>query len=95
MLEVLALVEWNKFLQVVQATIVFSVGVVAFFSLGIRLLTNAQHAVPGANRGRIAAARTEVLNRLGAYISFAVCLIALWYGITLIAPWIFDPASMK
>lgn len=85
----LELIDWNKFVQVLEATIVFAVGVVGLFSLGIRLLTNAQHAVPGANKGKSAAVRAEVLNRLGAYVAFALCLVALGYGIMLVAPWIF------
>ena len=89
----LELIDWNKFLQVLQATIVFSVGVVGLFSLGIRLLTNAQHAVPGANKGKTAAVRAEVLNRLGAYVAFALCVVALGYGIMLVAPWIFGIES--
>lgn len=87
--DILNLVDWNKFLQVLVATLIFAVGVVGFFSLGVRLLTNAQHAVPGANKGKTAAVRAEVLNRLGSYIAFAVCLVALVYGIMLVAPWIF------
>jgi hypothetical protein len=85
----LELIDWNKFLQVLEATIIFAVGVVGLFSLGVRLLTNAQHAVPGANKGKTAAVRAEVLNRLGAYVAFALCLVALGYGIMLVAPWIF------
>jgi hypothetical protein len=93
MLEVLAQIEWNKFWLVAQATIVFAVGIVGVFSLGIRLLTNAQNAVPGANKGKSAAIRAEVLNRLAAYIAFALCVVALGYGIQLVAPWIFGIAS--
>ena len=85
----LELIDWNKFLQVLEATIIFAVGVVGLFSLGVRLLTNAQHAVPGANKGKAAAVRSEVLNRLGAYVAFGLCLVALGYGIMLVAPWIF------
>lgn len=89
MLEILAEIEWNKFLLVAQATVFFAVGIVGVFALGIRLLTNAQNAVPGANKGKAAAIRAEVINRLAAYIAFGVCVVALGYGIQLVAPWIF------
>lgn len=89
MLEILAEIEWNKFFLVAQATIVFAVGIVGVFALGIRLLTNAQNAVPGANKGKAAAIRSEVFNRLAAYIAFGICLVALGYGIQLVAPWLF------
>ena len=95
MLEVLNKIEWTALGQVFQATMVFAVGVVGIFALGIRLLTNAQHAVPGANKGKTSAVRSEVLNRLGAYVAFAVCLVALGYGITLVAPWIFGIEDAK
>ena len=49
--------------------------------------------IAGANKGKTAAVRAEVLNRLGAYVSFAVCLVALGYGIMLVAPWIFGIAD--
>ena len=89
----LELIDWNKFLQVLEATIFFAVGVVGLFSLGIRLLTNAQHFVPGAQKGKAAAVRSEVLNRLGAYIAFGLCLVALGFGIILVAPWLFGLSS--
>ncbi len=89
MFEILAEIEWNKFLQVAQATIFFAVGIVGVFSIGIRLLTNAQNAASGANDGNSAAIRLELLNRLGAYVAFGVCVTALGYGIQLVAPWLF------
>ncbi len=89
MFEILAEIEWHKFLLVAQATIFFAVGIVGVFSLGIRLLTNAQNAASGANDSTSTALRLELLNRLGAYVAFGVCIAALGYGIQLVAPWLF------
>ncbi len=81
------MIEWNSLILVAIVSIVGSTVLVASFSLGMRLLTNARHLVPGAKKGKTKAIRAEVLNRSGAYIMFTICASALIYGIYLIIPY--------
>jgi cytochrome b561 len=81
------MINWSSFLLVAAASIGFTLFIVAFFSLGVRLITNARHIMPAAKKGRASAARAEALNRSLAYAFFAICAAALLYGIWLIVPY--------
>ncbi len=81
------MINWGSFLLVAIASIGFTVVVVSLFSLAMRLLTNARHALPAARKGKAHAVRSEALNRFGSYLLFAICGFALIYGIYLIVPY--------
>ena len=70
-------IKWKELLLVSSASILVAVVVSALFALGVRLLTNAQHAVPGARKGKSEDVRKEILNRVFAYISFTLSAAAL------------------
>lgn len=70
-------IKWKELLLVSSASILVAVVVSALFAFGVRLLTNAQHAVPGARKGKSEDARKEILNRVFAYISFTLSAAAL------------------
>ena len=63
--------------MVSSTSILVAVVVSALFALGVRLITNAQHAVPGARKGKAADIRKEIINRVFAYISFTLSAAAL------------------
>jgi hypothetical protein len=81
-------IDWNAFLMVFVAAIGFTSLIVGCFSLGIRLLTNAQNLSSKARKGNQGAQTAESLNLTGAYLLFAVCLCALAYGIYLVIPFL-------
>jgi hypothetical protein len=81
-------VDWNAFLLVFAAALGFTCLIVACFSLGVRLLTNAQNVAPKARKGSSKAQQSEALNLIGAYSVFAICICALAYGIYLIIPFL-------
>jgi hypothetical protein len=81
------MINWGNFLLVAMASIGFTVVVVSLFSLAMRLLTNARHALPAARKGKASAIRSEALNRLTSYALFIICAFALIYGIYLIVPY--------
>lgn len=79
-------IDWNAFLLVFTGAIGFTSLIVACFSLGIRMLTNAQNIAPKARKGNQKAQTSESLNLVGAYLLFAVCISALLFGIYLVIP---------
>lgn len=80
------MIDWGSFLLVSIASLSFTLVIVATFSLGVRLLTNAQNLVPQAKKGKKNAVQSEALNRIAAYMLFAICFSALLYGIYLVIP---------
>jgi hypothetical protein len=68
-------IKWKELLLVSSASVIVAVLVSALFAFGVRLLTNAQHAVPGARKGKAADINKEIINR--AYISFTLASLAL------------------
>jgi hypothetical protein len=70
-------IKWKELFLVTSVSIAVAVIVSALFAIGVRLLTNAQHAVPGARKGKAADVRKEIINRVFAYISFALSASAL------------------
>ena len=80
-------INWESLAQVFFAAVGFSTGIVGSFAIGVRLLTNAQHAVPGARKGKSKDVQREVVYRVLSYAAFSVCISALLYGIYLIVPY--------
>lgn len=74
-------IDWNKFEQVAIGAIGFTTFLVVVYSLGVRLLTNAQNREPAAKKGDSTAARAELLNRIGAYALFALSAAVLAYAV--------------
>ena len=81
-------IDWNAFLLVFAAALGFTSLIVAFFSFGVRFLTNAQNIAPKARKGNTKDQQSEALNLIGAYVAFAICLCALAFGIYLIIPFL-------
>jgi len=81
-------INWTSFLLVLGASIGFTTLIVACFSLGVRLLTDAQNVSSKARKGSQKAQQIESLSLVGAYVSFAICLCALAYGIYLVIPFL-------
>jgi hypothetical protein len=81
-------IDWNAFLLVFAAALGFTGLIVAFFSFGVRFLTNAENIAPKARKGNSKAQQSEALNLIGAYVTFAVCICGLAYGIYLIIPFL-------
>lgn len=76
-------IDWTKFYEVALGAIGFTAFAVTVYSLGVRLLTNAQHEAPSAKRGDSKAARLELVNRVAAYALFGLSFAALAYGVFL------------
>ncbi len=76
-------IDWNKFELVALGTVGFTAMMVTVYSLGVRLLTNAQAQTAAAKKGDAKAARSELLNRVSAYSLFALAAVILAYGIFL------------
>lgn len=70
------------------AALGFSTLIVACFSIGVRLLTDAQNVAGKARKGNTKAMQRESLSLVGAYLAFAVCISALGYGIYLVIPFL-------
>lgn len=80
------MINWLSFGIVAAASIVFTLVIVSGFSLGVRFLTNSENLVKAAKKGNAQAIRKEALNRITAYVLFAMCSMALLYGIYLVIP---------
>ena len=80
----LSTINWAGFIQVAAAALGFSTVIGLAFALGVRLHTNAQNHVSKANKGKAGAVQAEALNRVGAYLLFAICAAALIFGLYLI-----------
>jgi len=79
-------INWTNLFSVAGAAIVGSLAVVLLFSVGVRLLVNADHAKAKASKGDVKALRAEAANRAGSYALFALSFGAVIYGILLIIP---------
>lgn len=81
-------VNWNSFLLVLAAALGFTTLIVACFSVGVRLLTDAENVSGKARKGNAKAQSKESLSLVGAYVAFGICISALAYGIYLIIPFL-------
>ena len=70
-------IKWKELLLVSSVSVIAAVLVSALFAFGVRLLTNAQDAVPGARKGKATDINKEIINRVFAYISFTLASLAL------------------
>lgn len=70
-------IKWKELLLVSSVSIAVAILVSGLFALGVRLLTNAQHAVPGSRKGKAEDIRKEILNRVFAYLAFAGAAVIL------------------
>ncbi|MFM6980706.1 MAG: hypothetical protein ACKOWE_04815 [Micrococcales bacterium] len=84
----LSTIKWDSFLLVAGAALVFSAAISLAFALGVRFLTNAQHAANKTKGKKSKAgsknAQIEALNRIAAYLLFSVSASALLFGLYLI-----------
>jgi hypothetical protein len=79
-------INWFNLFIVAATSIGAALLVVALFSVGVRLLTDARVAEAKAKKGDGKAARVEAISRTFSYIAFSLCGSALLYGIYLIVP---------
>lgn len=79
-------IDWNHLFLVAAAAIIGSAAVVTAFSIGIRLLVNADALRPSSAAGDASALRREALNRAVAYVFFALSFGAVVYGVLLVIP---------
>ena len=79
-------IDWNHLFLVAFGALIGSASVVILFSLGMRLLVNADALKPKAAKGDKVALRSEAANRAGAYVFFALSFGAVIYGVMLIIP---------
>lgn len=79
-------IDWNHLFLVAATAVGASVAVIVMFSLGIRLLTNAEHAKSASKKGDVKALRVEAANRAAAYALFALSFGAVVFGVLLIVP---------
>jgi hypothetical protein len=79
-------INWSNLFVVAFTSIGAALLVVALFSVGVRLLTDARIAERNAKKGDDKAARVEAISRTFSYIAFSLCGSALLYGIYLIVP---------
>jgi hypothetical protein len=63
-------IDWQKFGTVFGLALVSAIIIVAAFAIGVRLLTNAQNAVPGARKGKSKDIQREVVYRVLSYVAF-------------------------
>lgn len=80
------MINWLSFALVTGASLGFTMVIVITFSLGVRLLTNAENYAARAKKMTPRDVRLEVFNRSGSYVLFALCILALLYGIWLVIP---------
>jgi UPF0716 family protein affecting phage T7 exclusion len=69
-------IDWSAIGSVFGVSLVFTVGLVVLFTLGIRGLTRRERAVAQGDSAALAVT--------GAYVCFAACTAAVAYGIFLI-----------
>lgn len=80
------MINWNSLILVASVAIGSSIGLVAVFSFGMRLLTNAQNIQSQTKKAQ-GVKPAEVYNRIGAYLMFTICGSAVLYGIYLVVPY--------
>jgi hypothetical protein len=79
-------IDWNHLFLVAATAVIASVAIIVLFSLGIRLLTNAEHAKTASKTGDAKALRVEAANRAAAYALFALSFGAVIFGVLLVIP---------
>lgn len=80
------MINWESLILVASVAIGSTIGLVSVFSIGMRLLTNAQNIQSRTKKG-VGVKPAEVYNRIGAYLMFTICSSAVLYGIYLIVPY--------
>jgi hypothetical protein len=70
-------IDWHALFLVSSVAIGAAVFISLTFALGVRLITNAQHAVPGARKGKAVDVRKEIINRVFGYLFFTVAGVSI------------------
>ena len=79
-------IDWNHLFLVAATGILASAAVILLFSLGVRLLTNAEHVKKSHKGDNMQALRAEALNRAVAYVMFALSFGSVIFGVLLVIP---------
>lgn len=74
-------IKWNDLIMVAGTSIGVTALVVTLFAIGVRLLTNAQHAVAGKGKSKHKSASKEIAFRVAALLSFALASAVMAYGL--------------
>ena len=70
-------IDWHALLLVSTVAVLGSIFISLTYALGVRLITNAQHAVPGARKGKAADVRKEIVNRVFGYLFFTIAGVSI------------------
>jgi hypothetical protein len=79
-------IDWNHLFLVAATSVLAAVSVIILFSVGIRLLTNAEHAKKSHKGSDMKALRSEALNRAVAYVMFGLSFGTVIFGVLLVIP---------
>ena len=74
-------IKWNDLILVAGTAIGVSALIVTLFSIGVRLLTNAQHSVAAKGKNKNKSVSKEIAFRLGSLVSFALASAVMAYGL--------------
>lgn len=74
-------IKWNDLIMVAGAAIGVSALMVSLFAIGVRLLTNAEHAVAGKGKSKNNSVSKEIAFRISALVSFVLASGILIYGL--------------
>ena len=77
-------IKWNDLILVAGTAIGVSAFVVTFFAIGIRLLSNAQHAAIAGKGKKKDTFAAQVAYRLAAVLAFAVSSSVMMIGLYII-----------
>ncbi|AXH35813.1 hypothetical protein DVJ78_10725 [Humibacter sp. BT305] len=80
-------IDWAAFLIVAVTSLVATAVLVSLYSLGVRLLGSRRSEDDGAGTGEAEAARPTIAT-VGAITCFALCAVAVLFGIYLIVPFL-------
>lgn len=86
-------IKWNDLIMVAGTSIGVTALVVTLFALGVRLLTNAQHAVAGKGKNKHKSVSKEIAFRLTALVAFALASSVMAYGLYILVT--FSKANPK
>mgnify|MGYP000025182625 CR=1 FL=1 len=74
-------IKWGDLILVAGAAIGVSALMVSLFAVGVRLFTNAEHAVAGKGKSQKHSVSKEIAFRISALVSFALASGILIYGL--------------
>lgn len=86
-------IDWTKFENVAVAAIGFSAFVVIVYSLGTRLLTEAQHLAAKGKKQSNSGADRELVLRVASYALYAMAAVAVAWAVIWMFQVMYTPAK--